>query len=64
MRTVLLIVAALLIVFGTIFFLQGIGLVGGSGMTGDPTWAVIGPIMIVVGLVTGLLALRRRGTSA
>lgn len=64
MRTVLLIIAALLIVFGMIFFLQGIGVVGGSAMTGNPTWAVIGPIMIVVGLVVGLLARRRRGTSA
>jgi hypothetical protein len=64
MRTFALIVAALLIVFGALFFLQGIGLVGGSGMTGDRTWAVIGPVMVVVGLGLGLVFLRRRGTSA
>ncbi len=64
MRTIALIVAGLLIVLGALFFLQGIGLVGGSVMTGDPTWAVIGPVMVLIGLVLGLFFLRRRGTSA
>ena len=49
MKTVLLIVAGVLIVFGTVFTLQGIGLVGGSAMSGNPTWAVIGPILVVIG---------------
>jgi len=64
MRTVLLIIAALLVFFGAIFFLQGIGLVGGSSMTGNRTWAVIGPVMVVAGIVLGLWSRSRRGTSA
>ncbi len=64
MRTIALIVAALLVVLGALFFLQGIGLVGGSVMTGDRTWAVIGPVMVLIGLGLGLFFLRRRGTSA
>lgn len=60
MKTGLLIVAAVLIVLGVLFTLQGVGLVGGSAMTGDLTWAVIGPIMAIAGLVVGGLALRRR----
>ena len=59
MKMALLIVSALLIVFGVVFFFQGIGTLGGSGMTGDRTWAVIGPILAVIGLVLGIWALRR-----
>ena len=59
MKIALLIVSALLVVFGLVFFFQGIGALGGSGMTGDRTWAVIGPIMAVIGLVLGIWALRR-----
>jgi hypothetical protein len=63
MRTVLTIVAAVLIVFGTVFTLQGIGLLGGSAMTGDRTWAVIGPILVVIGLLLALWAMRRGARS-
>jgi hypothetical protein len=59
MKAVLLIVAGVLIVFGTIFTLQGVGLVGGSAMTGNPTWAVIGPILVAFGLALGFWTWRR-----
>ena len=59
MKIAVLIVSALLVVFGLVFFFQGIGALGGSGMTGDRTWAVIGPILAVIGLVLGIWALRR-----
>ena len=59
MKTILLIVACLLVVFGVLFTLQGVGIVGGSAMTGDTTWAVIGPILMVIGLLLGGWALRR-----
>lgn len=62
MRIPLLIVAALLVVFGLVFFFQGIGALGGSAMTGNPTWAVIGPILAVIGVVLGTWVLRRRQT--
>jgi hypothetical protein len=52
--------AILLIVIGIIWSGQGIGWIGGSFMTGDSTWLVIGLVLLVAGL--GLLggALRRR----
>jgi hypothetical protein len=59
MRTVLLIVAAILVVFGAVFGLQGIGVLGGSAMSGEPLWAVVGPILMVIGIVLGVWALRR-----
>lgn len=60
MRAVLFIAAGVLIVFGTLFTLQGLGVVGGSAMSGNPTWAVIGPILVVIGLVLGWWTYRRR----
>lgn len=59
MRTAVLIIAAVVIVLGLLFTLQGLGFVGGSGMTDDRKWAVIGLAMVVVGLVVGGIALRR-----
>lgn len=59
MKIVMLIVAALLIVIGVVWALQGLGVVGGSAMSGNSVWAVIGPIVVVVGIGVGIVALRR-----
>lgn len=50
-RTVLRIAGILLVVFGVLFGLQGLGFVSGSVMTGRTLWAVLGPIIAVVGIV-------------
>lgn len=60
MRIVMIVVGVILAVFGVVFALQGIGLLGGSAMTGDPTWAIIGPVLAVIGLVVLGFGLRRR----
>lgn len=60
MKTVLNILGVLLILAGGTFFLQGINILPGSFMTGDPQWAVNGGIMIVIGLGLLLWANRRR----
>ncbi len=59
MKIVMLIVAAVLIVIGAVWTLQGLGVIGGSAMSGNSMWAIIGPILVVVGLGVGLVALRR-----
>lgn len=48
-KTILKIVAVLFILAGGVWFLQGINVLPGSFMTGDPQWAINGGIMIVVG---------------
>ena len=53
MKRVLRIIAALLALAGVVFLLQGISILPGSYMSGDPVWARNGIIMIVVGV--GLL---------
>ncbi|HEU4750870.1 MAG TPA: hypothetical protein VFT54_07405 [Acidimicrobiia bacterium] len=45
---------------GLIFLGQGLGLIPGSYMTGDGTWAVVGAVMIVIAGVVGWRA-RRQG---
>ena len=58
MKLILSILGILLILAGSVFFLQGIIVLAGSYMTGDPQWAINGGIMIVVGV--GLIIWARR----
>lgn len=47
---------------GLVWTLQGIDVLRGSAMSGSPVWAVIGPIVLVAGLVLiGIAIARRRG---
>ena len=50
MKSVLNNFSGMLILGGSVFFLQGINVLPGSFMTGDPQWAIIGGILIVVGI--------------
>jgi hypothetical protein len=56
----LLAVGAVLVIFGAVFFLQGINVLGGSGMSGKTLWAVLGPLIVLVGVGALVTAQRRR----
>jgi hypothetical protein len=57
---VLLVAGGLLLTLaGVIFALQGVGVIGGSFMSGTTTWAVIGPLIALAGLALVVLGLRR-----
>jgi hypothetical protein len=60
MRRGLVIVGALLVLAGITFGLQGLGVLGGSAMSGKTLWAVLGPLIAVVGVgvVGGVRGLR------
>jgi hypothetical protein len=60
MKWVLVIVGALLILSGVVWTLQGLNLVGGSSMSGNTMWAVIGPVTAIVGAVLFLRGVRKR----
>lgn len=45
---------------GTVFTLQGVGVLGGSVMSGITFWAVAGPVIALAGLVLAALGLRGR----
>jgi len=59
-RNTLIAVGAILILVGAVWFLQGIDVLGGSGMSGETLWAVIGPIVALVGIGALMAGLRRR----
>ena len=59
MKRLLYIIGIILILTGGIFFLQGINVLPGSSMTGDPQWAINGGLMIVVAIGLMLWANRR-----
>ena len=63
MRVTLNIVGALLVVFGGIWFLQGINVLPGSFMTGQIRWAVYGGIAVAAGVAMLVAANRRRRRS-
>lgn len=60
MRWVLLIVGALAILTGAVWTMQGLDVLGGSAMSGNSIWAVIGPVVAIIGLIMVALGLRRR----
>lgn len=43
-------IGVVLVVIGAVWFGQGIGAIGGSFMTGEVLWAVIGAIAVFLGL--------------
>ena len=53
MKTFLNTVGIILLLAGGTFFLQGINVLPGSYMTGDPQWAINGGVMVLVAI--GLL---------
>jgi hypothetical protein len=60
MKITLNIVGVVLIVFGCIWFPQGINVLPGSFMTGQIRWAVYGGIAVVVGIGLMFWARRRK----
>ncbi len=50
MRLLLTVIGMIVTVIGIVFFVQGIGILAGSFMTGQIPWAVFGAILILVGI--------------
>ena len=61
MKTALNAIGMVLLVFGGIWFLQGIGLLPGSFMTGQIRWAVYGGLVVAAGVSLLVTARRRSG---
>lgn len=52
--------AALLILVGLVWIAQGVNILPGSFMTGDPRWAVIGAIVVLASIAMVILVNWRR----
>jgi len=59
MRTVGKVLGVLMVLGGGVWILQGINLLPGSFMTGDPRWAVRGLVVAVLGVILFVIASRR-----
>ena len=55
-----LVLAAVLLLVGVVWILQGLDVLGGYGMSGHIEWTVIGSILVAVAI--GLLVGARRAT--
>jgi hypothetical protein len=63
MRVLIMVAGALIAVAGIVWTLQGVGDIGGSFMSGNSLWAIIGPVTAIAGLAvagSGLLSYRSR----
>jgi hypothetical protein len=60
MKLLLNIAGGVVFLGGLVFFLQGINILPGSFMTGDPQWAINGAIMMAVALGLFFFVNRRR----
>jgi hypothetical protein len=58
-RSALLVVGLLLLAAGSLFTLQGLGILGGSAMSGVRLWAIVGPIVALAGVVLAVRSRRR-----
>jgi hypothetical protein len=54
----------LALVLGALWTLQGLNLLGGSSMSGQTMWAVIGPIVAIAGLVLIIIGVRKRSNTS
>ena len=59
-RVVLVGTGFVLTLAGVVFTLQGVGVLGGSVMSGVTFWAVAGPVIVLAGVVLAALGLRDR----
>jgi len=50
----------LLFLTGLVFFLQGINILPGSSMTGDPQWAINGAVIMLVAIGVFIWRFRRK----
>ena len=54
----MLVIGALLFLAGILWTLQGLDVIGGSGMSGHAIWAVIGVIVAIIGAVLFVRTIR------
>ena len=58
MKSGLVVLGVVLVLMGGVFTVQGLGYLAGSPMTGVTLWAIVGPILAVVGIVLIVVAAR------
>ncbi|NMN97255.1 hypothetical protein [Antrihabitans stalactiti] len=49
-KPILVVLGIVVALFGTLFALQGFGVVSGSPMSNTTTWSILGPVIALAGL--------------
>ena len=52
-------IAGIMVLVGALWTGQGLGWIGGSSMSDDSTWAIIGPIVAGLGVALGITIIGR-----
>jgi hypothetical protein len=60
MRWVFIVVGVLLALVGAVWTLQGVGILLGSFMSGQPFWAAMGLLALICGATLVFVGMRRR----
>jgi hypothetical protein len=60
MRVLWIVLGIIAVLLGAVWTLQGLDILGGSAMSGDSTWAIVGPVVVALGLLSLLFGMRRR----
>jgi cytochrome bd-type quinol oxidase subunit 2 len=60
MKVLWIVFGTLAVLVGVVWTLQGLNIMTGSAMSDETTWAIIGPLVAVLGLLAVLFGLRRR----
>jgi hypothetical protein len=55
-----IVVGVLLVLVGAVWFGQGMGWIGGGAMSGVALWAIVGPVVALVGIALAVQAVRAR----
>jgi hypothetical protein len=58
-RTLTISLGVVMVVVGGLWTFQGLGYVKGSSMTGNDTWAVVGPIVAGLGVALAYVGISR-----
>ena len=60
-RRLAIVLGVVMLLVGGLWTAQGLGYVGGSVMSDNDTWAIIGPIVAGLGVALVIVGLQRRG---
>jgi len=58
-KGLLVVVGVLVALAGVVFTLQGLNVMGGSAMSGHTIWAVLGPVIAIIGLIVATVGVRQ-----
>ena len=59
-KGLLIVVGVLVALAGVVFTLQGLNVMSNSAMSGKTIWAVLGPVIAIIGLIVATVGTRQR----